>query len=156
MSILRKESGELVATGPVVHDGAHNGAEPAAIYDYIRLEDEGGREIYMERVMVPAFLDSLIDVGTKGKFYIVEVRLPKLFGSKSMHFIYAINVNGKVRKAVEQTQRCLRSVKGGAIKLFGYGCVLLIAWGFGLLLWIQAFRLMRVSLPLADMRDEPA
>lgn len=156
MSILRKVSGELVATGPVVHDGAHNGAEPAAMYDYIRFEDEGGQEVYLERVIVPAFLDSLIDVGTKGKLYIVEVRVPTLFGSKPMHFIYAIDVNGKVRKAVEQTQRCLRSAKGGAIKLFGYGCVLLIAWGFGLLLWVQAFRLMRVNLPLADMRVEPA
>ncbi len=156
MSILRKVSGELVATGPVVYDGAHNWAEPAAMYDYVRLEEDGGHDFYMERVMVPAFIDSLLGVGTKAKFYIVEVRIPTLFGSKPMHLIYAIDVNGKMHRAIEQTQRCLRSAKGGAIKLFGYGCVLLIAWGFGLLLWVQAFRLLRVSLPLADMQVDQA
>lgn len=155
MSIVKKISGELVATGPVVHDGAHNGAESVAIYDYIRL-DGAGEELYLERVIVPAFLDSLIGVGIAGTFHFVEVRIPTLFGSKPMYFIYALEIGGKIRKAIEQTQRCLRSAKGGAVKLFGWGCVLLIAWGFGVLLWIQAYRLITVSLPLDEMQREPA
>lgn len=62
-----------------------------------------------------------------------------------------IEANGRARKAIAQTQRCLRSAKGGAIRLFGWGCILLVAWGFGLLLWVQACRLLSVGLPLKDM-----
>ena len=155
--MLKTVSGELVATGTVAYDGAHNGAEPAAMYDYVRIEDERGQDIFLERVIVPAALDSHLGLGTTGKFYLVEVRVPTLFGSKPMYFAYGIEVNGRrVHKAIAQTQRCLRSAKGGAIRLFGWGCILLVAWGFGLLLWVQACRLLSISLPLAAMEDESA
>lgn len=155
MSIVRKVSGSLVSTGPVVHDGANNGAEPAALYDYIRVEDHAGEEVYLERVIIPGYLDSLIDVGTVGTLYIVEVPIPTMFfGSKPMYFVYAVETGGKVRKGIEQTQRCLRSAKAGAAKLFGYGFVLLIAYGLGVLLWIQAYRLLKINLPLAQMQRE--
>lgn len=151
--MLRTVSGELVATGTVAYDGAHNGAEPAAIYDYVRIEDVRGQDIFLERVIVPAALDSHLGLGTTGKFYVVEVRVPTLLGSKPMYFVYGIEVNGRVLKAIPQTQRCLRSAKGGAIRLFGWGCILLVAWGLGLLLWVQACRLLSISLPLAAMEE---
>jgi len=153
MSILKKISGELVATGSVVHDGAHNSSEPAAMYDYLRFEDEQGQDVFLERVIVPAAMDSHLGLGIVGKFYLVEVRVPTLFSSKPMYFFYGIETNGRVRKAITQTQRCLRSAKGGVIKLFGYGCILLVAWGFGLLLWVQAFRLLSINLPLKAMEE---
>lgn len=155
MSVLRKISGRLVSTGPVVHGGVHNGAEPGALYDYIRMEGCDGQEEYLERVVIPGFLDSLIDVGVVGTLYIVEVPIPTMFfGSKPMCFVYAVETGGKVRKGIEQTQRCLQSAKTGATKLFGYGFILLIAYGFGLLLWIQAYRLVSIKLPLAQMQHE--
>jgi len=153
--MIRKISGTLVASGPVVYDGPQNRAEPAAFYDYIRVEDRGGQEVYLEQVIVPAYLDSLINMGMVATLYVAEVRIPTLFGSKSMHWVYALESGGKVRKAIEQTQRCFRGAKMSVLKLFLYGLGLMVFYGFGLLLWIQAVRLLSADLPLDAMRREP-
>jgi len=154
MSSVKKLSGELVATGPVVYHGVQSGgAEPGSVYDYIRLENSDGQESYLERVTVPAFLDSLIGIGKVATLYVAEVRIPTLFSSAPMHFVYAVEVDGKVRKATEQVQKILRSIKGGVVTLFLLGLVLLPAWGAGLLFWIRAFRLIKLSLPLDEMRN---
>lgn len=140
----------MVATGPAVHQ---SGAEPCSFYDYLRFENSDGQEIYQERVMAPAFLDSLIGAGTVATFSIAEVLIPTLFGSKPMHFVYAVESNGKVRKAIEQNERILKSLKADSLKLVWYGFILLMAWGFGLLFWVQAVRFMRISLPLREMHQ---
>ncbi|MDH0342066.1 hypothetical protein [Chromobacterium haemolyticum] len=149
--MVRKIKGRLVATGPVMHDGVDNGAEPATIYNYVRLQDENGGDTYMQQVFVPAVLDSLLDVGTAGTFYVVEVAIPKLFGSRPFHFVFGLEVGGKLYQAVPQTRRILNGCKGGAAKLAWYGLILLIAWGFGLLLWVQAARLLSITLPESEM-----
>lgn len=142
-----------MATGPVLHDGVDNGSEPAAIYQYVRFEEEGrsGTGAYLQNVFVSSYLDSLLDAGVAGTFYVAELAMPKVFGSRPLYFIYAIDTGGKRYEAIPQTKRILNGCKGAAGKLAWYGLILLIAWGFGLLLWVQAARLLALQLPEAEM-----
>lgn len=153
MTQLRKLSGELVAKGPSVHDGAlAPGSEPATFYDYIRLEDEHGNDAYIERVTIPAYLDSLLAMGTPLSLHVAVVPLPTLFGTKPLSLVYAVEIGGKVRRAIEQTQRLMSIIKRPVIQLILVGFLLILVWGAGLLFWIQASRLMAVALPLEEMR----
>lgn len=150
---IRKIQGRLMATGPVLHDGVDNGSEPVAIYQYVRFEEEGRREVYLQHVFVSSYLDSLLDAGSAGTFYVVELAMPKVFGSRPLYFIYAVDTGGKRYEAIPQTKRILNGCKGAAGKLAWYGLILLIAWGFGLLLWVQAARLLALQLPEAAMAN---
>jgi hypothetical protein len=154
MSRTRTLSGELVATGPVVYDGTQFGAaEPYSMYDYLRFEDEAGKDLYIERVVIPAYLDSSIRAGMEATFLVVEVPIPTMLGSKPMHFVYAVETGGKMRRAIEQVQKIFRLTKGAALPMFWYGLILLPAWGFGLVLWIRAVRIIKLRLPLDEMRQ---
>lgn len=149
---LKKIRGRIVAAGPVVYDGVDNASEPAAIYRFLRLVDEAGQEIYLEHVHIPAFLDSLISSGTVGTFYVMGIPIPKPFGSKPFYFVYALNIDGRLSDAIAQTNRLLRACKAGALRLAWFGLILLAAWGFGVVLWIQAVRLLSLSMPEAEMQ----
>lgn len=150
-----KIQGRLMTTGPVLHDGIDNGSEPAAIYQYVRFEEEGrsGAGAYLQNVFVSSYLDSLLDAGVAGTFYVVELAMPKLFGSRPFYFIYAVEIGGTLYEAIPQTKRILNGCKGAVGKLAWYGLILLIAWGFGLLLWVQAGRLFAMQLPEAAMAN---
>lgn len=150
---IRKIHGRLTTTGPVLQDGVDNGAEPAAIYQYVRFEEEGRREVYLQHVFVPSYLDSLLNAGSVGTFFVVELAMPKLFGSRPFYFIYAVEIGGTLYEAIPQTKRILNGCKGAVGKLAWYGLILLIAWGFGLLLWVQAGRLFSMQLPEAAMAN---
>lgn len=154
MSRTRKLSGELVATGPVVYDGPQSGvAEPYSMYDYLRFEDGTGKDIYVERVVIPAYLDSSVRTGMVATFLVAEVPIPTMLSSKPMHFVYELETGGKTRRAIEQVQKVFRLTKRAAYPLLGYGLILLPAWGFGLLFWFRAIRLIRLRLPLNEMRQ---
>lgn len=155
MSCIRKLSGKLVATGPVVHHGVHTGSiEPGSVYDYLRFEGPSGEGIYVAQVTVPAFLDSLLVVGAAMTISMAEIRMPTLWGSNPMQFLYAIRVGGKTLSAVQNAQRILDSMRGAALRLFLYGLILLPAWGAGLLFWFAALRITRLKLPIDKMVED--
>lgn len=127
-----------------------------AIYDYLRFENEDQTEMYFERVCIPSYIDSLISPGSLSEFHIVTLSYPKVFGSRNFSFLYAITINGKTKESFDEIRHCFSSSKWGALNLFWIGIVLMPAFGFGLLLWIAALRLLGLSLPEQQMKDSIA
>lgn len=151
MASIQKISGVLANTGQAVHIGGQ--AESAAVYDYLRIEGEDGKEHYLEKVAVPSYLDATLAPGTKGNFYVVVIDFPKMFGSHQLRYLFATSSEGKLRQAIPQAARCVTDGNlWEALRLFGYGVVLLPAFGYGVLLWLWALRLMLVKAPVADMQ----
>lgn len=151
MASIQKISGVLANTGPAAYIGGR--AESAAVYDYLRIEGEDGREHYLEKVAVPSYLDATLAPGAKGNFYIVTINFPKMFCSHQLRYLFATSSDGKLRQAIPQAARCVTDGNlWEALRLFGYGVVLLPAFGYGVLLWLWALRLMLVKAPADDMQ----
>lgn len=148
MTTLRKYSGKLLSTGETERD-------PGIIrYDYWRIESDAG-DVFLQGVIVPAALDSVISARAVAIFYIAEVPLPKFFlGRKPMYLVYGVKFGGRTHEAIEPVQRFMRTIKFGTIKLFAAGVPAMFLWGIGLLLWIMGLRLLATRLPLAQMRRE--
>lgn len=148
MTTLRKYSGKLLSIGGSERD-------PGLIrYDYWRIETDAG-DAFLQGVIVPAALDSVTSAGAVTIFYIAEVPFPKFFlGSKPMYLVYGVKSGDRIHEAIEPVQRFMRVLKLGTIKLFAAGVPAMFLWGIGLLLWVMAFRLLAISLPLRKMRKE--
>ena len=151
MATIQKVTGRLAALGAMTHSRA--GGESSVIYEYLRIETEGGNEQYFERVIVPSYLDSVLSFGAKGDFFVLTVPFPKMFGSSPVHIVFATSCEGKPRQAIPQAARCVTSGNGGlALKLVLFGLIMMPAFGFGLVFWIWALRMMLVKVPMTDMQ----
>lgn len=150
MNEILRIDGRLAATGLVVHEQR---PENVSIYDYLRFVGENGQETYLERVFVPGYLDSRIGAGFMGRFYLVTLHYPQLFGSKPSSFLFGVVSAGQLWDGIQPVRKCFGLTKMGVVQLFIGGLVLLVAWGFGLLFWIQAIRLIRLELPMNKMRE---
>ncbi len=142
--------GELTVTGPYKD---HGGSEPSARYDYMRFV-ESGRQVYLQDVVVPAYIDSFIRAGVRAVFYLVELRYPTLFFCrKSVWMMYGVEMDGQVHEAVSKVAR---RVSGGnlweAVQYALVGLVTLPLAGVGILLLILAARTLAVTLPVVKMR----
>lgn len=154
MATIQKISGVLANTGPCTYTGPDSRAESATIYDYLRIEGDDERDYYLEKVVVPSYLDVACDPGVKGGFYLVTIPFPKLLGSHKIRYLFAIASDGKRREAIPQAVRCVTSGHGGYIfQLLVLGVALLPAFGFGILFWLLALRLMLVKAPEDEMRQ---
>lgn len=154
MAIIQKISGDLANTGPTTYTGPDCRVESAAIYDYLRIEGDDKKEHYLEKVIVPSYLDATLSPGTKGIFYVVTITFPKLFGSHQIRYLFATSNEGKLTHAIPQAARCATDGNGGqALKLLLLGTMLLPAFGYGLLFWLLALRLMLVKAPVDEMQQ---
>lgn len=153
MATIQKISGVLANTGPATYTGPDSRVESAAVYDYLRIEGDDGREHYLERIAVPSYLDATMAPATKGVFYVVTIPFPKLFGSHQLRYVFGTSSDGKIRQAVPQAARCVTDGNGGAaFKLLVLGTFLLPAFGYGILFWLLAWRLMLVKAPVDEMQ----
>lgn len=151
MTIVKKYEGNLVATSVAEYERGNS--EPATMYDYWRIESQN-QDIFLQRIIVPAHLDSIIKIGTTTTFYLVELSLPTiLFGRKSMYLVFGIKTNGRQYEAIAQVKNLLRAIKFSALKLFFVGIPAMFLAGIGLLLWIMAARIVTIKLPLHEMRQ---
>ena len=146
---LRTITGTLTAWG-----SSEENQNGATLYSYLRFETIDGRDGYCEGVMTLPVLDSLLRGGSTKTFYLAEVRLPRMFGSKTHHVLYAVRSQGRTTEAIDPSSRLLSQQKVEALKLFFFGLFLMPLWGAGLLLWIWGIRLLAVSLPIGQMRQE--
>lgn len=155
MAVIQKISGVLATTGPATYFGSDSQSESATNYDYLRIEGDDGREYYLERVVVPSYLDATLTSGTRGSFYIVPIAVPKLFGSHQVYSLFALSASdGKLRQAIPQAARCTTDGKiGNALRLFWYGTILMPAFGVGLLYWIAALRFILIKAPVEEMQQ---
>jgi hypothetical protein len=146
---LRTITGTLTAWG-----NSEENQNGATLYSYLRFETIDGHDGYCEGVMALPVLDSLLRGGSTRTFYLAEVRLPRMFGSKKHHVLYAVHSQGRTTEAIHPSSRLLSQQKVEAMKLFFFGLFLIPLWGAGLLLWIWGVRLLAVSLPIGQMRQE--
>ena len=152
MATIQKVTGRLAALGPMIHSGA--GGESSVIYEYLRFETKEKEERYFERIIVPSYLDSVLGFGAHGDFYVLTLRLPKMFGSSPVHVMFANACEGKARHAIPQAALCLKSGHGSlALKLLLLGAITLPAFGFGVVLWIWALRMMLIKVPMVEMQQ---
>lgn len=153
MTTIQKISGVLVNTGPATYTGPDPRAESAAVYDYLRIEGDDGREHYLEKITVPSYLDATLAPDTKGCFYVVTITFPKLFGSQQFRYLFATSSDGKLREAIPQAARCATNgTVGAALSLMLYGTILMPAFGIGLLFWYAALRFVLVKAPVSEMQ----
>ncbi len=146
-----KHTGKLIL-GPVEHAPATPLFEAAALVEYIEIDVLEGDAVLLSRVLVPPILWSMLKSDSVCTLHLLEVPMPKLFfGIKPLYILFAVEVDGKVRKAIEPARGCLRVTKFSALKLFGCGLLLLPVYGFGLLFIVMAIRLWSISFPAAQM-----
>jgi len=146
---LRTITGQLASWGTIEEN--QNGARH---YSYLRFNTESGSDGYCEGVMTLPVLDSLLRNRGTQTFFFAEVRFPRFLGSARRYVLYAVQSQGRTTEAIEQSCRLVSQQKVEAFKLLFYGLFLLPLYGFGLLLWIWAARLLAVRLPAAAMSQE--
>ena len=146
---LRTITGTLAAWG-----SSEQNQNGAALYSYLRFDTIDGRDGYCEAVLTLPVLDSLLRGAGSKTFYLAEVKLPRMFGSKKHHVLYAVHSQGRTIEAIDPSSRLLSQQKTDAWKMFFYGLFLMPFYGAGLLLWIWGIRLLAVGLPIWQMRQE--
>ncbi len=146
MSAVEKISGRL-ALGAVQHGQA------ADFYDFLRVGST-----HLKRVKVVGELAPLLRDGESCTVWVARAKVPTpLFFSTVTSVIYAIEVGGTLYKAVEETRRHWNGARAWqAFMLAVAGVPTIFLAGIGLLLWINAVRLMiEAGLPISDMQGEP-
>ena len=110
----------------------------------------------MKTVKIPYELSSLLREGQGCTVWVATIKMPTpLFFSATIRIVYAVEVDGKLHKAVNEVARGLRAEKlwlAGGLGVVGLFTILLYV---GFLFWIAAVRMLAVDLPLDDMRREP-
>lgn len=146
MSRIDKLSGRL-ALGPV------EAGKSGEFYDFMRV---GGT--HLKRVKVIGELATLLRDGQHCTVWVARVKVPSpFFFSTETIVLYAIEVDGTVYKAVDEAGRNWNVSRAwNAFMLGVVGLLTLPLAGIGLLLWINAARLAGSTLPIEDMRREPA
>lgn len=146
MSKVEKISGR-VSLG-TVHPG-----RSADFYDFMRVG-----ATHLKRVKVVGELAPLLRDGEHCTVWVVRVKVPTpLFFSTVTSVIYAIEIDGTLYKAIEETRRHWNGARAwNAFFLAVAGFPTIFLAGVGLLLWINAVRLMVGSgLPIVEMQGEP-
>ncbi|MET3650302.1 hypothetical protein [Dyella japonica] len=146
---LRTITGHLISWGSTEEN--QNGARH---YSYLRFDTENGGDGYCEGVMTTPVLDSLLRNRNSQTFFLAEFQMPRFFGSAKKHVLYAVRSQGRTTETIQQTCRLVSQQKVEAFKLLFYGLFLLALYGFGLLLWVWAVRLLAVRLPAEAMSRE--
>ncbi|MFA7292169.1 MAG: hypothetical protein WC023_07950 [Rhodocyclaceae bacterium] len=141
---VEKHTGTLVL-GPALQQRS------AALHEYIRVGNA-----FLKTVKIPYELSSLLRDGQVCTVWVATIKMPTpLFFSATIRIVYAVEVDGKLHKAVDEVARGLRAEKlwlAGGLGVLGLFTILLYV---GFLFWIAAVRMLAVDLPLGDMRREP-
>lgn len=145
MSQIQKLTGTL-SLGAVQHGHA------SEFYDFMRVGNT-----HLKRVKVVGELATLLRDGQHCTVWVAKVRVPSpFFFSTETIVLYAIEVDGTLYKAVEESRRHWNASRGwNAFMLTVVGLLTLPLAGLGLLLWISVVRLAWAGLPINDMQREP-
>lgn len=146
MNRIEKLSGRL-ALGPV------EAGKDGEFYDFMRVGTA-----HLKRVKVIGELATLLRDGQHCTVWVARVKVPSpFFFSTETVILYAIEIDGTIYKAVDEAGRNWNASRAwNAFALGVVGLVTLPLAGIGLLLWINAVRLIGRGLPIEEMRREPA
>lgn len=143
MTHLQTINGEVVRVGP----GQHDPGPDCYLVKELVLKDGSGKAVRLVDIVVPGPAFWMLKPGVVGHFDLLHLTYPKPFGSYLRSFLSKASCpEGNVHGA-QNINKWIRSSKGAAFHFLWFGLVLMPAFGFGLLLWICAARLLFVKAP---------
>ena len=143
MTHLQTINGEVVTVGP----GQHDPGPDCYLVKELVLKDGAGKAVRFVDIVIPGAAHWMLKPGAVGRFDLLHMTYPKPMGSYLCSFLVnASCANGQVNGA-QSIHKWIRSSKGAAFHFLWFGVVLMPAFGFGLLLWICAFRLISLRVP---------
>ena len=144
-------------TGCIRHLGAADHIHRPVVlthYNTIRFEDQNGKDICLERVLVPDYLGSFFNKNLQGDFHILSVDYPQLIGRKTVHHLFGLTVGDKSFDGIQQIKETVKSSKFVTIlQTFLLGLILLPFMGAGLLFWLWGLRTLMLTLPTTEMNS---
>lgn len=148
MAHLQTINGEVVSVAP----GQHDPGPDCYLVKELVLKDGSGKAVRLVDIVVPGAAHWMLKPGTAGRFDLLHLTYPKPLGYYVRSFLVRAScADGDVNGA-QNVHRWIRSSKGAAFHFLWFGLVLMPAFGFGLLLWICAARLLLVKAPLLPGR----
>lgn len=123
------------------------------VYDWLQFRRDDGKSFRVAHVMIPEEVHDLLGAGLTATYHFVEIPVPKLIGSRPVYILFALEVAGVARSDISGAIQMLKSCKWAVARWLWFGLLFLPAFGLGLLFWLQAFRMMRLSLPETAMAE---
>lgn len=111
------------------------------------LKNKDGQLIRLTDVVVPGGAFSLLVPGDDCRLHVLQLAYPKPIGTFDRAFVVRVLSNEGLVEGAENVRKWVSSSKGAAFHYLWYGLVLLPAFGFGLLLWACALRLLALKVP---------
>jgi hypothetical protein len=147
MSQFKKLVGEVRHVGRVLMSG---GPEDCCQLDALVVRDsDNGEVIRMVDVIVPNAIHEVLKPGEIGQLEILMLNYPKPFGSAARYFVLRLESANEWIDGTSNVKAWVRGSKGAALHFLWFGLILMPAFGFGLLLWICAARLLALNVPPA-------
>lgn len=137
-------SGEVVDVGRILHQG---GPEDCYQLDAVVFRDINGTIIRVTDIVVPGAIHWMLKAGMRGQFELLHLTYPKPFGSYLRSFLIGMKSCQGNADGEPNVRKWVRESKGAAFHFLWFGVVLMPAFGFGLLLWICAVRLLMLNVP---------
>lgn len=144
MSQWKMVVGEVRHVGQVQMRG---GPEDCFLLDSLAIRGSDGHTTRMVGVVVPGAIYDVLKPGVVGNFAVLVLTYPKPFGSAERTFVVRLKSAEEFIDGIQNVRAWVRSSKGAALHFFWYGIVLMPAFGFGLLLWVCAARLLALNVP---------
>jgi len=144
MSQWKTVIGEVRHVGRVQMRG---GQEDCCLLDSLVILESNGQTVRMVNVVVPSAIYDVLKPGDIGDFDTLVLNYPKPFGSAARTFVVRLKSAAECIDGIQNVKAWVRGSKGAAFHFLWYGIVLMPAFGFGLLLWICAGRLLALNVP---------
>lgn len=143
MTHLQAISGTVVSVGP----GEHDPGPDCYLVRELVLKDGGGKGLRMVGIVVPGAAYWMLKPGAVGRFELLHLTYPKPLGSHTRSFLVNVSCADGDVNGIRNVQEWIRGSKGAALHFLWFGLVLMPAFGFGLLLWLCAARLLLLKAP---------
>lgn len=134
--------GKVVHVGNILQQG---GPEDCCLLDSIVFRDRAGAITRLTGVVVPGKVHWTLTTGLEGQFELLHLTYPKPFGSYVRSFIVEVKSKDATVDGEDSVRKWISSSKGAFFQYLWFGLILLPAFGFGILLWICAIRLLKIS-----------
>lgn len=111
------------------------------------VKDGRGQVVRLTDVVVPGRAFSMLTSGGKCQIQVLHLTYPKPLGTFERAFLVKVHSDVGFADGAEDIRKWVTSSKGAAFHYLWYGLILLPAFGFGLLLWACALRLIALEVP---------
>lgn len=143
MTHLQTINGVVIDIGAAQHDPGPD----CYLVKNLVLKESGGKVVRLAEVVVPGSIHWMLKPGAVGRFNLLYLTYPKPLGSYLRAFMTEVTCADGSVDGAQNVHSWIRSSKGAVLHFLWFGLVLMPAFGFGLLLWICAARLLLLNAP---------